>query len=515
MDLRDFIKLLKDKGEISEINEEMNWDLEMSAFTAMSQALRGPALMFNKVTGMKEGYRALSGYFGGTLRKPFRRICMAMGIENPDNISYTEAIQEIGDKMGNVIKPIEVATGLCKEVVKKGKDVNLFDFPIVYGAMGDCGRYLMSQVTICKDPDSDWTNWGNYGLLASKKNRMATNAGPGSDFHTLLHAKYWARGESMPVAIAIGGDPLNYLLAGTPLPSGVSEADVAGGMRGAPIELVKCETSDILVPANAEMIIEGEIRPGETLLEGPKTEAYGFTVGPRMPCPAIRVHCVTHRKDPIIPFLFWTGYGVSSLQAQLLTMMGAGLRNAVKGVFSIKSILFATSKWGGYSMIFASKNWYPGFIRDMMDRIRMFAPTNAYTDIVDAVDDDVNVYRIEDVIDAVYTQSNPSKDWFPSSTCWHGRNSGRVHVTLAYLEREDVDSLCGDTVVATGFWHRDNTTKGEPPLGVKRMTFESVIPDDTQKWVVDNWKKWGFEEECFWNKSYIEAPPLAPPPLID
>ena len=258
-----------------------------------------------------------------------------------------------------------------------------------------------------------------------------------------------------------------------------------------------------------------EIRPGETILDGPKTEAYNFTVGPRTPAPAIRVHCITHRKDPIVPFLFWVGYGMSSLQAQLLTMFAAGLNTAMAGLgVPIKQMIFPTTKWGGYSMLFGTKNWYPGFVRDTMDKIRMFAPTDAYTDLVDAVDDDVNLYRVEEIIDAIYTQSNPAKDWFPSSPGWSGRSSGGLVSVRSYLEREDLERLYGKMTVTTGFWHRDNTTKGEPPLGVRRMNFESVIPEDVQKWVVDNWKEWGFEEDYWWNKAYLDLPPLGPPPRI-
>ena len=514
MDMRDFINVLKEAGELVEVNEEISWDLEASALAAMSQRLRGPALLFNKVKGVPKGHRMVAGHFDGTLHKPHRRICMAMDIE-PDKYDFFEGVGEIAKKMQNVILPVEVATAPCKEVIKMGKDVNLFEFPFVYGGLGDCGRYLMSNITIGKDPDSDWTNWGNYATLVATKNRMATCASVGSDFYNLLHSKYWPRGEKMPVAIAVGGDPLCYLLAGTGLPKGVSEADVAGGMRGAPIELVKCETSDILVPADAEIIFEGEIRPGETILDGPKTEAYGFTVGPRTPAPAVRINCVTHRKNPIVAFLFWVGYGVSSLQAQELTMLTAGMNAGWKSLgLPIKSSMFTTTKWGGYSWLFGMRNWTPGFIRDTVDLMCANAAINCYNDILDVVDEEVNIYRPGEYMDAMYTQSNPVKDWWPSSHSWSARASGGLVSTRAYLEREDLERMYGKMTVSTGFWHRDNTTKSEPPLGVKRMTFESVIPDETQKWVMDNWQKWGFKEEPYWDKKYLDAPRFGPAPII-
>lgn len=508
MDLRDFLNILKERGELVEINEEVDWDLEMSAISAMTQRLRGPALLFNKIKGMNPGYRAVSEHYAGTLRKPFRRIAICMGIE-PDDKNWFEGTQEIAKKMTNVIKPVQVATGPCKEVIKMGKDVNAFEFPITYGGLGDCGRYLNCQTTICKDPDSDWTNWGNYATLVSKRNRMVTSASTSSDFYALLHTKYAPRGESMPVAIVVGGDPLNGLLGGTPLPSGVSEADVAGGMRGAPVELVKCETSDILVPANSEIVFEGEVRAGETALEGPKTECFGFTVGPRTPAPVIRIHCVTHRKDPIVPILSQVTYGMSSIESIQMSMFAAGLNFVMaQSKIPIKQMMAATVKWGGYSNLMATRNWYPGFIRDMFDAGLMFPATNAYYDVSDMVDDDVNIYHVEEIVDAIYTQSNPAKDWVPSSACWDARTSGGLVSVRSYLEREDLAKLYGKMTVTTGYWTRDNTTKGEPPLGVRRMSFETVLPDEIQQWVVDNWKKWGLEEEPAWNKPYLDLPPL-------
>jgi hypothetical protein len=114
---------------------------------------------------------------------------------------------------------------------------------------------------------------------------------------------------------------------------------------------------------------------------------------------------------------------------------------------------------------------------------------------------------MEELIDAYNTQSNPARDWWPSSPSWHGRSSGHLVSTLAYVEREDLASQYGEMTVPTGFWYRDNTTKGEPPLGVRRMMFESLIPEETQKWVMDNWQKWGFVEEPFWDKSWLDLKP--------
>src|SRR3990172_2492436 len=244
----------------------------------------------------------LTGHFTGRgFASPHSRLAMVLGLD-PD-CSREQFAFELLSRMQTSLKPVEVATGSCKEVVKMGKDANLFDLPFPTYAVGDGGRYSLTQAHICKDPDSDWVNWANYRAMLYSRNRYAIGAQVGSQFDEIFIAKYEPRGQSMPVATVIGADPAVFFVAGMELPPGVSEADVAGGIRKAPMELVRCETSDLLVPADAEVVIEGEVRPGEFLPEGPLTEASLFQASPRLPNYAVRVNCITHRKYPIIPIL--------------------------------------------------------------------------------------------------------------------------------------------------------------------------------------------------------------------
>src|SRR5205814_3011032 len=113
--------------------------------------------------------------------------------------------------------------------------------------------------------------------------------------------RYEARGVDMPYAIFFGGCPTGAMVGSMQMPAGVSEATIAGGLRRQPLELVKCETNDLLVPATSELVIEGHVRPYERWDEGPFGEATGYRASPRMPRPVFRVDCITYRNHPILP----------------------------------------------------------------------------------------------------------------------------------------------------------------------------------------------------------------------
>jgi 4-hydroxy-3-polyprenylbenzoate decarboxylase len=280
-DIRDLIEDLKKRGELIEIDEEADWNYEIPAYEVISGRFDGPAFLFNNIKGVPKGPRVLVGHFSGSFRRPHKRLAVCLGLS--PSIDRPTWVREVSAAMGTMLKPVEVATGVCKEVIKMGKEANLMEFPFTYHAIGDGGKYIMINAVSIRDPDSDWMNAGNYAIEVFSKNRLVITPYAHTNFVSIYTNKYEARGEAMPVAVIIGGDPAVSMAAGAILPPGVSEYDFAGGMRGNPVEMVRAETSNLLVPANAEMIIEGEIRPYERLPEGPKIEAFGFSVGPRQP----------------------------------------------------------------------------------------------------------------------------------------------------------------------------------------------------------------------------------------
>ena len=176
-------------------------------------------------------------------------------------------------------------------------DLLKFPVPLIHG--GDGGRYIGTwHLTVTHDADSNWTNWGMYRHMLHDKNSMGVLALAPKHF-ALMSQKDSGKNKPTEVAIVIGTEPISTICSGTPMPYGVSEVDVAGGLRGEPVEVIKCETVDITVPATSEIVLEGEIVPGQTKNEGPFGEYTGYRSGQASPMPIIRIKAVTHRNNPI------------------------------------------------------------------------------------------------------------------------------------------------------------------------------------------------------------------------
>ncbi len=491
--MRDCIDELRSRGELVEINEEVDWKYEISAYEVISGRFEGPAFLFNNIKGCPEG-RLVVGHMSGTNLKPYRRIAMSLGMD-PD-MDPIDFYREFTKRQSTLLRPVEVASGPCKEVIEMGKDVNLLEFPFTYHAIGDGGRYNLQQATIVKDPDTGYLNLGYYCVAIYSKNRVVVTPTLQSNFVTIYNLKYQARGESMPVAIVIGAEPSVVYAATLFLPLGLSEYDVAGGLAGAPIEVIRCETSDLLVPANAELVIEGELRPYERLPEGPKIENFGFSTGPRQPYYGIRVHCVTHRKNPILPDLHTAAHGGGGryLEQSTLTHSFSHLIRSL-GTPYMKSASAICDHTGAYIAILVRKSKYPedypGMMRDLLE-LSQGNPGLAIMGHVYFEDDDVPDFYIPEFYEPMFTQINPARDFQKL------RPGAWMTIASSWMEEWDRDKYFGPgqlyaTVLAT-----DATTKEDPPQGVRRTCFETLIPEKLQEKVVKNWKQLGFKEDPLW-----------------
>jgi len=498
MDTREFAERLKEHGELVEIDEEVDWNYELPAMELLSGRMNGPAFLFNNIKDTPNGEgRVLAGHFSGSFRKPHRRQAIAVGLDPEiDAVSYT---RELAKLMSSPIRPVEVATGPCKEVILEGKEANLYDFPFTFHAIGDGGRYCFQQQTIIKDPDSDWLNVGHYCMEIFAKRKVAITPYAESNFRTIYHSKYEERGQAMPIALVIGGDPACYLVATSPLPPGVSEYDAAGGIRNKPLELVKCETSDLLVPADAEMVIEGEVRPGEMFPEGPKPESFGFTAGPRQPWIGVRVHCITHRKNPMLLDLHQGlgGGGVSLCDASF--RVGITLMAKMMG-FPFKAATWYTY-FGGTCTVMSTKkpNYpeaYPGCRQDLEDSV-MANPVLACMSHEVVVDPDISAYDWDQILEAMMTQTNAHRD----IRLTYDKHQ-RMTLETPFAEAEDRAQYYYLGHIYTKHQYMDATSKEETPEGIPRTAFETLFPVELQQKVVDNWEKWGFKEEVSWYKGY-------------
>jgi 4-hydroxy-3-polyprenylbenzoate decarboxylase len=320
IDLRDHIEALKERGELVTVAEEMPAGLDMSALAAMSNRAGTQAIHFTKPAGYPAGYTVAANllaspglhYWVPGRRTPWRRMAVGTGID-PD-IDYESLMPILFDRYHHPILPVKVTSGPCKEEVDTGADVNLFKFPFPLLHKEDGGRYV-TGVLVVKDLESDWQNWGVYRAMIVAPDRLVADFLSEPAFSCdvkAIYGKYAARNQPMPFAFALGGAPAIMIAAAQRLPSGMSEVEYAGGLNLDPINLITAETSELLVPSDAEIVIEGEVVPGEMVEEGPYGSIKGYI--PTCSRPVMKVTAITHRKDPIVPIIV-DGTKVSDTQA--------------------------------------------------------------------------------------------------------------------------------------------------------------------------------------------------------
>jgi len=300
-DMRAWLRALESAGEVRHIDGEVDWNIELGTLARLLQGpATGPAVMFNNIKDYNKPNSRCRKVFTGALAS-YRRIAMMMGL-SPD--THPRELVRIGRTiLTGSIPPKIVKTGPVKETIIKGADVDLYEFPAPYWNRLDGGRYLLTYgCCVTKDPETDVMNVGVYRGMIADKTHIPILMWRAQ--HIGHHVTAWQRGgaSEVPIAVAIGVEPSLEFVGGAPVPKGTCEYDVAGAIRGAPLELVKCETVDLYVPATAEIVIEGflQIDPANYLQEGPFAEFTGYLAGDASPKPPIRVTCITHRKDPIL-----------------------------------------------------------------------------------------------------------------------------------------------------------------------------------------------------------------------
>ncbi|MGD9924541.1 MAG: UbiD family decarboxylase [Pseudorhodoplanes sp.] len=298
-DLRDWISWLDEEGQLARVTAPVDWNEEMGTVARRAYDVLGdasPAMLFQNI----KDYPAPGPHqvFLGQFRS-YARLAMMFGLD-PRSSQRRDIIARFRECLRHTVPHQLVATGPCKDVIKKGDDINVLEFPVPLWHRRDGGRYVGTMHgVVTKDLNSDWVNIGLYRVMILDKNRLAVYLRPGRQHIGQQFLAYRDAGKKMPVAIIIGLEPALPFCASSGIPRGVCEYDVAGSIKGAPMEVTKCETIDLPVPANSEIVIEGYIDPTETAPEGPFGEYPGYYGEVPGRSPIMHITAITHRENPI------------------------------------------------------------------------------------------------------------------------------------------------------------------------------------------------------------------------
>jgi 4-hydroxy-3-polyprenylbenzoate decarboxylase len=414
-DLRDFINTLEKRKELKRIRTEVDADLEITEITDRVSKQVGPALLFENVRG--HSMPVLINALGSR-----ERMKLALGINDYSDI--TERIAELTDvkspqgliekikmvpRLADLSKmfPKIVKDGACKEVILREGKFSLSDFPIIKCWPEDGGRFITLPLVFTKNPETGKRNCGMYRMQVY------------DDTTTVMHWQMHKQGANhlrmlkrrgggrLEVAVAIGADPITTFAAIMPLPDDLDEMMIAGFLREKPVEMVKGETVDIEVPANAEIVLEGYVDSDERRIEGPFGDHTGYyTLEDEFP--VFHITCITHRKKPIYQTTIvgkppmedcWMGEAIERI---FLPLMQRQFPEIVDYHMPFAGVFHNL-------MVVSIRKNYPGHARKVMNSIWSL-PQAQFTKCIIVVDHDTDVRDMNQVTWRVLNNIDPERD---------------------------------------------------------------------------------------------------------
>jgi 4-hydroxy-3-polyprenylbenzoate decarboxylase len=409
-DLRSFLARIEQHGELKRITAEVDPHEELGAVTLLATRQdKSPALLFERLKGDAAACRILINMLGSSRE----RYALAVGLDpsatTPEMIAATRSI------MSEPIPPVTIPKHRApvNEVVLTGNDIDLTKFPVPTFWPGDGGAFIgTGDITFTASPDTGRINVGCYRQMLHGRNRVGVYCSPGK--HGLLDREaWWARGEPCEVVAAYGIDPVLFMLAAQAFAADESELDVAGGIMGRPVELTEAECVSLPIPANAEFVVEGVLRQGDVMPEGPLGEFTGYYGRERSPQPVMEVLAVHHRKSPIFTHALMARYPSCEIGAYYAIMRSARIlddleRIGVPGVVGAYAHPAAASGWG--MVVVSMQQKYAGHSAQVLSLAAQCPAAAYYTKWVIVVDEDVEPSDFNDVLWALSTRCHPAED---------------------------------------------------------------------------------------------------------
>lgn len=409
--LRGWLQKVDELGELAIINEPVDWNEEIAAVSYLSgKTVASPALLFQHIRGAATGFSVLTNILGSSLN----RVALTLGLPQPSGV--LELIEGAKTVFKQRKPPVIVEKNRApvNENLLFEDNIDLCIFPALKMWPQDGGRYIgTADVVITKNPDTGILNLGTYRQMMVSKNQVGFYVSPGKDAF-LQREKYWKAGKPCEVVCVYGIDPLTLMCGAMSFPKNVSEYEVAGGVTGHRIEVVKGEATDLLIPALAEIVVEGVAYPGKTFDEGPFGEFTGYYGLPGGPTPIIDIKCIHHRNNPILTASLMADYPSNELGLFFSITKSARVWEDLDslGIRGVKGVYAPPAAAGGFGMLVVSiQQQYPGHASQVASLAAQSPGGGAYyTKWIVVVDEDIDPTDINQVIWAMSTRCDPVSD---------------------------------------------------------------------------------------------------------
>jgi phenylphosphate carboxylase alpha subunit len=470
---RDFFEVLEKEGELARIKREVDWDGEAGLIGRKVYEMEGPCVLFEIFFASRRRHTISSGTTG-----TWPRVALSMGMAK--NTPVRKIYKQYETTVDKKIPPkvVNKSNAPCKENVMLGDKVNLYEFPVPMVHEGDGGRYVGTwDLVVCKEPETGWQNWGMYRFMIHTKNWLTGWPQSTSQLSFIMKKSYLPFNKPMPIAVVLGADPLSHILATAPIKPFENEAERVGGMRGAPLDLVKCETSDLLVPAHAEIVIEGELQPDKIAPDGPFGEYPGYRSGTMCAGVAVKVNAITYRSKPIVTMIaLGTPPDDSSIAASLTAAvaMKKGLLNRGVPVTDV----YVPPEGVTHLIVIGVKKGGTAVARKVLD---YFTARRVMTNKHIVVDADVDVFNMAEVLHCFATRCHPGRGIL------YEHYEGRSNSLTPFYSPEERRRLKGVSVVFDSTWPPEWEKEIVPIKASSKTIYGKELQDKVNK----NWKSYG------------------------
>ena len=448
-DLREYLTALESLDDVEHVDRPVSAVLEAAAITRWSTEQQRPAPLFNNVEGAEPGFRLLgaAGALSSDRRHPLARVALSLGL--PHDVSAGELVEHLAAAHGKAPIPPKLVSAdqaPCKQNILLGDYATLDRFPIPLVHEDDGGRYVNTWgIIVARTPDGRWTNWSISRIMMLDGRHMTGLVLPQQHIG-VIWAEWEKIGEPMPFAVVQGGDPGVPMIGGMPIPADMDEGTFLGILYGEPVEVVKCETVDLDVPATAEVVIEGHLSITRDATEGPYAEFHGYALPETSLEPVYTIEAITYRDNPIWPV---TSTGRPPDDSQIAPAVGVSaevvalLRNAGLPVTTGWLLVDTACHW---MILTVPRHWrdlLPGTsTAEFVHRIGELMSTNRVghmCPVTYVLDDDIDPANTSDVLWALGTRIHPhlrQEHWpvpiLPWYQCYteEERHSGRGPIVV-------------------------------------------------------------------------------------